>query len=164
MEGIKINIYVSNQINICCSYQYCLLGCSAMQFAKYFCVSEQLSASIVKDVSSETSIPIYSSICLQIPHSMILIIISIRNSYLTFNVRVINGRETWPLTLREEPRQRVSRRILKEDWKICIMGSIICGIQHVLYNDQVKRGGGFWECNTQEERIIAYIPLFIRRI
>jgi hypothetical protein len=39
--------------------------------------------------------------------TMILIITSIRTSYLTFNVRVINGRETWPLTLREEPRQRV---------------------------------------------------------
>jgi hypothetical protein len=63
---------------------------------------------------------------------MILIITAIRTSYLTFNVRVINGRETWPLTLREEPRQRVSRRLLTEGWKICIMGCLICGLQHKL--------------------------------
>ena len=48
---------------------------------------------------------------------MILIITSIRTSYLTFYVHVISGRETWPLTLTEEPRQRVSRRILTEGWK-----------------------------------------------
>ena len=92
---------------------------------------------------------------------MVLIpsITSIRTSYLTFNVRVFKGRETWPLTLREEPRQRVSRRMLTEGWKICIMECIICGIEHILYNDQIKRDGGCWECNTQEERI-AYIPLF----
>jgi hypothetical protein len=93
--------------------------------------------------------------------TVILIIASIRISYLTFNVRVINGRETWPLALREEPRQRVSRRKLTEGWKICIMGCIICGLRHILCNDQIKRDGGGWECNTQEERGIAYIPLFI---
>lgn len=96
--------------------------------------------------------------------TMILIITSIRTSYLTFSVRVINGPETWPLTLREEPRQRVSGRILTEGWKICILGCIIGGLQHILYNDRIKRDGGTWECSTQEERRIAYIPLFNRRI
>jgi hypothetical protein len=127
--------------------------------------------------------------------TMILIITSIRTSYLTFNVRVINGRETWPLNLIEERTHRVSTRILAfilltwtiwraptnaskwrlgfnsafkglttGGWKISIMGSMNCDIQHILYNNQIKRYGEGWECNTQEERRTAYVPLFNRRI